>query len=43
VAGICEYGNEPSDRINCGEFLGYLRTSSILKKDPTALSKKVRK
>jgi hypothetical protein len=20
VAGTCEYGNEPSDSINCGEF-----------------------
>jgi hypothetical protein len=21
VAGICEYGDEPSDSIKCGEFL----------------------
>jgi len=21
VAGICEFGDEPSDSINCGEFL----------------------
>jgi hypothetical protein len=24
VAGTCEYGNEPSGSMKCGEFLGYL-------------------
>jgi hypothetical protein len=26
VAGSCEHGNEPSGSIQCGKFVGYLRT-----------------
>jgi hypothetical protein len=33
VAGTCECGNEPLDSIKCGEFLDYLRTRYLLKKD----------
>jgi len=33
VAGTCKHGNEPSGSIKCGEFLDYLRTSELLKKD----------
>jgi hypothetical protein len=32
-AGTCECGNEPSGSIKCGEFLDYLRTGLLLKKD----------
>jgi len=33
VAGICECGNEPSVSMKCGEFLDWLNTSELLKKD----------
>ena len=33
VAGTCECGNEPSGSIKCGEFLDWLKTGEILKKD----------
>jgi len=33
MAGFCEGGNEASSFINCGEFLGYMKTSYLLKKD----------
>jgi hypothetical protein len=32
VAGTCECGNEPSDSIQCGEFLGQLRNCYLLEK-----------
>jgi hypothetical protein len=32
VAGTCEYGNEPSGSIKCGEFLDWLQTGWLLKK-----------
>ena len=31
MAGACEYGNEPSGSIKCGEFLDKLRTGSLVK------------
>ena len=39
VAGTCECGNEPSGSIKCGEFLDYLRTGWLLKKDSVPWSK----
>ena len=33
VAGTSECGNEPSGSIKCGEFLDWLKTSQILKKN----------
>jgi hypothetical protein len=33
MAGTCECGNEPSGSIKCGEFLDWLRTCWVLKKD----------
>jgi hypothetical protein len=39
VAGSCEYGNEPSGSIKCGEFLDELRTSGLLKKASAPWSK----
>ena len=36
VAGTCEYGNEPSGSIKCGEFLDWLKTGQLLKKDCAA-------
>jgi len=39
VAGTCECVNEPSGCIKCGEFLDYLQTGSLLKKDSAAWSK----
>ena len=33
VAGTCECCNEPSGSIKCGEFLDYLKTGQLLKKD----------
>jgi len=33
VAGTYKRGNEPSGSIKCGEFLDYLRTVKLLKKD----------
>ena len=41
MAGTCEFGNEPSGSIKCGEFLGLLRTDEILKKDSAPWSKPV--
>ena len=35
VADACECGNEPSGSVKCGEFLDYLQTSYLLKKDST--------
>jgi hypothetical protein len=31
VADFCEHGNEPSDSINCGEFIDYLSDYLLLK------------
>ena len=39
VAGTCECGNEPSGSIKCVEFLDWLRTGWILKKDCAAWRK----
>jgi hypothetical protein len=39
VAGICEYGEEPSGSKSAGNFLTSCRTSYLLKKDSAALSK----
>jgi hypothetical protein len=39
VAGTCECGNEHSGSIKCGEFLDWLKTSYLLKKDSAAWSK----
>ena len=33
MADACECGNEPSGSIKCGEFLDWLRTGQLLKKD----------
>jgi hypothetical protein len=33
VSGTCECGNEHLGSIKCGEFLDYLRTGYLLKKD----------
>ena len=33
MAGTCEGGNELSGSIICGEFLSWLRTGQLLKKD----------
>ena len=33
MEGTCECGNELSGSINCGEFLDYLRTGWLFKKD----------
>ena len=33
VADTCECGNEPMGTVKCGEFLGQLQTSQLLKKD----------
>ena len=33
VADACECGNELSGSVKCGEFLDYLQTSQLLKKD----------
>ena len=35
----CECGNKPLNSIKCGEFLDYLRTSYLVKKDSAAWSK----
>ena len=43
VAGTCECGNEPSGSIKCEEFIDYLKTGQLLKKDPAAWSKQVKK
>jgi len=39
MAGTFEYGDELSGSINCGEFLDYLQTSKLLKKDSAPWSK----
>jgi hypothetical protein len=33
VAGCYEHGNEPSGSVKCREFLDYLKTDELLKKD----------
>jgi len=33
VAGSYDYDNEPSVPIKCGEFLDWLRTGQLLRKD----------
>ena len=38
MADSCECGNELSGSVKRGEFLDYLRTDQILKKDLSALS-----
>ena len=38
VAGTCDCGNEPSGSTKCGEFLDWLKTCSLLKKDCAAWS-----
>ena len=42
VAGACEYDNEPSGSIKCGEFLDKLRTCLLLKMDSASRSYVVR-
>jgi len=37
--GTCECGNEPLGSIKCGEFLDWLRTCWLLKKDSTPWSR----
>ena len=32
MAGTCEYGNEPSGCMKCGEFLDQLKPGQLLKK-----------
>ena len=39
MAGTCEWVNEPSGSIKCGEFLDYVRTGLLLKKDSAPWSK----
>ena len=39
--GPCEFGNEPLGSINCGEFLDWLETYWLLKKDSAAWSKTI--
>ena len=40
LAGTCECGgNEPSGTTKCGEFLDWLQTGQLLKKDCAAWSK----
>ena len=41
VADACECGNEPSGSVKCGEFLDYLQTSQLLKKDSSPWIKQV--
>ena len=41
VADACEYGNEPSGSMKCGEFLDQLQISQLLKKDSAPWSKYV--
>ena len=41
--GACEDGNELSGFIICGEFLEYLKTGQLLKKDSAVWSKQVSK
>jgi hypothetical protein len=37
--GACECGNESSGFIKCGEFLDWLRTGCLFKKDSASWSK----
>jgi len=39
VAGTCEYSNEPSSSIKCGEIPDELRTGLLPKKDSAPFSK----
>ena len=39
VADACECGNEPSGSVKCGEFLDWLQTGQLLKKDSAPWSK----
>jgi hypothetical protein len=39
--GSCKCGNEPSGSIKCGEFLDWLKTGWLLKKDLVPWSKYV--
>ena len=39
MAETCECGNEPSGSIKCGEFLDYLKTTRVLKKESAPWSK----
>lgn len=39
VAGSCEHRNEPSSSIQCGEFLGYLRSNLLRKTNSAAWSR----
>ena len=43
VVGTCECANELSGSIKCGEFLDWLRTGQLLKKDSVPWSKQVSK
>jgi hypothetical protein len=38
MAGSCEQSNEPSDCIKCREFLDWLRSCEVLKKNSAAWS-----
>ena len=33
MSGVCEFGNELSVSIKCGQFLGQLKTCQLLNKD----------
>jgi hypothetical protein len=39
VAGSCDYGNETSGPIKYGEFLEWLRTGQLLKKESAPWTK----
>jgi len=39
MAGTSECGNKLSDSIKCGEFLDFLRTGYLVKKDSAAWRK----
>jgi hypothetical protein len=41
VAGSCEYGDESSGSIKCGEFLKQRRTFKLLRKDSAPWSKTI--
>ena len=41
MAGTCEYGDEPSGSIKCGEFLDLLKNFWLLRKDCHPWSKSV--
>ena len=42
VTGICECSNEPSGSIKCEEFLDWLKTGQLFKKDSAPWSSAVR-